>query len=136
MHGQLHHIELYVSDLSQSRIFWSWLLETLDYQLYQDFTGGFSYKRGLSYLVFVQVEDKYRDKPYHRCGVGLNHLAFIADSKAFIDRITIELEDKGIPVLYKDKHPYAGGEGYYAVYFEDPDRIKVEIALYQEHGDD
>jgi hypothetical protein len=25
------------------------------------------------------------------------------------------------------EHPYAGGTDHYAVYFEDPDRIKVEV---------
>ena len=29
--------------------------------------------------------------------------------------------------LYEEKHPYAGGPDYYAVYFEDSDRMKVEI---------
>ena len=32
-----------------------------------------------------------------------------------------------LKILYEDKHPYAGGEDYYAVFFEDPDRIKVEL---------
>jgi catechol 2,3-dioxygenase-like lactoylglutathione lyase family enzyme len=30
-------------------------------------------------------------------------------------------------ILYQDRHPHAGGENYYAVFFEDPDRIKVEL---------
>lgn len=134
MEGQLHHIELYVRDLNASKEFWGWLLERLGYHVYQEFGSGISYRLGHTYIVFVQVEEKYKDIPYHRCGVGLNHLAFIASTKESIDRITIELEERGIPILYKDRHPYAGGEGYYAVYFEDPDRIKVEIALLSEES--
>ncbi len=34
---------------------------------------------------------------------------------------------RGCPVLYRDRHPYAGGSTHYAVYTEDPDRIKVEL---------
>ncbi len=132
MEGQLHHIELYVHDLNRTKTFWGWLLDELGYSVYQQFDGGISYKLGHTYIVFVQVEEKYKDIPYHRCGVGLNHLAFIALSKERIDSITRQLEKKGIPILYKDRHPYAGGENYYAVYFEDPDRIKVEIALLNE----
>ncbi|MCF7624758.1 hypothetical protein L3139_24030 [[Brevibacterium] frigoritolerans] len=30
-------------------------------------------------------------------------------------------------ILYADKHPFAGGKDHYAVYFEDPDRMKVEL---------
>lgn len=33
----------------------------------------------------------------------------------------------GYALLYEDRYPYAGGPGYYAMYGEDPDRIKVEV---------
>lgn len=33
--GHLHHIEIYVSDLSRSEKFWSWLLGRLGYVEYQ-----------------------------------------------------------------------------------------------------
>ncbi|GAA0595336.1 hypothetical protein GCM10009001_09310 [Virgibacillus siamensis] len=36
--------------------------------------------------------------------------------------------------MYSDKHPFAGGEDHYAVYFEDPDRIKVELVAPDEEG--
>ena len=75
----------------------------------------------------MQTEEKYLDIPYHRCGTGLNHLAFHAKSRDHVDEITNQLKEKGIPILYPEKHPYAGGKDYYAVYFEDPDRIKVEL---------
>ncbi len=64
---------------------------------------------------------------YHRKHIGLNHLAFHAESIVQVDAITKQLHQKGIPILYPDMHPYAGGINHYAVYFEDPDRIKVEI---------
>jgi len=35
---------------------------------------------------------------------------------------------KNIPLLYSDKYPHAGGQDCYSVYFEDPDRIKIEIS--------
>lgn len=77
--------------------------------------------------MFVQTEDKYLDVPYHRKRTGLNHLAFHADSHRHVDEMTEELKARGFNVLYEDKHPYAGGPDYYAVYFEGPDRMKVEL---------
>ena len=65
--------------------------------------------------------------PYHRCRVGLNHLAFHADSRQQVDEMTEKLKGRGVTLLYTDRHPFAGGENHYAVYFEDPDRIKVEL---------
>lgn len=127
MKGTLHHIELYVKDLNISNEFWGWLLLELGYSEYQNWEKGISYILENTYIVFVQVENKFLDIPYHRCGAGLNHLAFHGGSRDFIDKITLKLREKGVKILYEDKHPYAGGLGYYAVYFEDPDRMKVEI---------
>jgi catechol 2,3-dioxygenase-like lactoylglutathione lyase family enzyme len=83
---------------------------------------------GETYIVFVQAEEKFLDIPYHRSRVGLNHLAFHAGSRQQVDDMTTKLEEKGMQILYPDKHPFAGGMEHYAVYFEDPDRIKVELA--------
>ncbi len=127
MTGLLHHIELYVSNLKKTKEFWGWLLEELGYKLYQDWNNGQSWKLGDTYIVFVQTEERFLDIPYHRCRVGLNHLAFHASSRVQVDYLTEQLKSRGVNMLYTDKHPYAGGENYYAVFFEDPDRIKVEL---------
>lgn len=127
MKGLLHHIELYVKDLDKSIAFWGWLLEELGYKEYQRWPQGISYIFEKSYIVLVQVEDKYLDVPYHRCRAGLNHLAFYGGTNAFVDEMTEKLRARGVTILYEDKHPYAGGPDYYAVFFEDPDRMKVEI---------
>ncbi|GIP23459.1 MULTISPECIES: VOC family protein [Paenibacillus] len=124
----LHHIELYVSDLDKSSEFWGWLLSELGYSLYQQWESGFSWKYHETYLVFVQAQTRFLDIPYHRCRVGLNHLAFHAPTREYVDSLTAKLKEKNIPILYRGQHPYAGGPQHYAVYFEDPDRIKVEVA--------
>ena len=127
MKGLLHHIEIYVRDLKKTTEFWGWLLSELGYAEFQSWEKGISYILNGSYIVFVQVEEKYLDIPYHRCRAGLNHLAFRGESRDFVDYITKELKNRDIKILYEDKHPFAGGPDYYAVYFEDPDRMKVEI---------
>ncbi|TYS70412.1 hypothetical protein FZC76_00500 [Sutcliffiella horikoshii] len=127
MTGMLHHIELYVSDLKKTKEFWGWLLKELGYKPYQEWKSGQSWKIENTYIVFVQTEERFLDVPYHRCRVGLNHLAFHASSRKHVDDLTEKLKTRGVNMLYTDKHPYAGGENYYAVFFEDPDRIKVEF---------
>ncbi|RXI98605.1 hypothetical protein DS745_20020 [Anaerobacillus alkaliphilus] len=123
----LHHVEIYVSNLPKSLRFWGWLLEELGYEVYQQWEKGQSWKYEGTYIVFVQTEERFLDVEYHRCRVGLNHLAFHGKSKEHVDLITKKLRGMGEKILYDDKHPYAGGKDYYAVFFEDPDRIKVEI---------
>jgi catechol 2,3-dioxygenase-like lactoylglutathione lyase family enzyme len=127
MKGSLHHVEIYVKDLSKSVEFWGWLLGELGYQEYQKWEQGISYILNGTYIVLVQTEERFLDIPYHRCRPGLNHLAFHGENREFVDYITAELRSKGIKILYEDRHPFAGGPDYYAVYFEDPDRMKVEI---------
>jgi catechol 2,3-dioxygenase-like lactoylglutathione lyase family enzyme len=115
-----------VSNLEKSRQFYDHILPAMGYVIYQEWPKGFSYKYGHTYVVFVQTDDKYLEETYHRGQVGLNHLAFHAQSRKQVDDITTMLESRGVSILYKDRHPYAGGENYYAVFFEDPDRIKLE----------
>ncbi len=125
----VHHIEIYVSDLQKSVEFWSWLLcEKLGYRLFQEWEKGRSYILDSSYICFVQAESRFLGQPFHRCRPGLNHLAFKAASKKQIDELTCELEQRGCRILYRDQHPHAGGNAY-AVFFEDPDRIKVELTI-------
>jgi len=125
--GIIHHIEIYVKDLKATKDFWGWLLKKFDYTISSQWSEGVSYKLGDTYIVFVQTEEQYLDIPFHRKRSGLNHLAFHADSKEMVDELTEELKEKRIRILYEDKHPYAGGKNYYAVFFEDPDRMKVEL---------
>lgn len=75
----------------------------------------------------MQTHSKYQDKVYHRCGTGLNHLAFHAASKTQVDGMKDLLEKRGINLLYPERFPHAGGPDGYALFFEDPDRIKVEL---------
>lgn len=131
MQGLLHHVEIYVSNLQRSKEFWGWLLEQLGYEVYQQWEKGQSWKLGETYLVFVQAEERFLDVPYHRSRVGLNHLAFHAASRAKVDELTRALTERNVAILYQDKHPFAGGKDYYAVFFEDPDRIKVELVAPQ-----
>lgn len=129
MCGRLHHVELYVPDLSQCIEFWGWFLGKLGYTEYQRWDTGISYILDSTYIVFVQTEERFLNKPCHRCNSGLNHLAFHADSKEFVDDITEDLRNRGVHILYDDRHPHAGGEESYGVFFEDPMRMKVELTL-------
>jgi catechol 2,3-dioxygenase-like lactoylglutathione lyase family enzyme len=128
MPGHIHHIEINVSDLQKTIEFWGWFLEELGYEQFQEWEKGRSWRLDNAYIVFVQTEEKYLHIPYHRSGTGLNHIAFHAESRSRVDRMSEQLRKKGVKLLYKDRYPYAGGEGHYAVFFEDPDRIKVELA--------
>jgi len=125
--GTVHHLEIYVSDLEKTIEFWGWFLPELGYENYQKWDKGISYKLLDTYLVFVQTEEKYLDILYHRKRTGLNHIAFHAESQTIVDDLINGLKERKIKILYENNHSFSGGKDCYTVFFEDPDRIKVEL---------
>lgn len=123
----LHNVEIYVSDLSCSRVFYEYLLSQFGYDLYQDWAQGFSMKKAEQYIVFVETPTAFLDAGYHRCRTGLNHLAFHGGSRKQMDQLSKDLLARGVKLLYDDRYPHAGGEKHYALYFEDPDGVKMEV---------
>ena len=125
----MDHIEIYVSDLENSFKFYSWLLPKFGFKVFQEWDEGFSYRKNDFYIVFIQTKGQYLPSTYHRCHVGLNHLAFHCDKIETIDHIHQYCLDNHLTLLYEEYYPYAAGKKFYAVFFEDPDRIKIEVML-------
>ena len=124
----LHHVELYVRDVERSRAFWTPFMALLGYE--EDrWSQGVNYRLGEDdpYVSLVQAPRERLGEGYHRRRVGLNHLAFRARSRAHVDEVRAWLRAGGHPLLYDDRYPFATGPGYYAVFCEDPDRMKLEV---------
>ena len=73
-----------------------------------------------------------RDRQYDRYAPGPHHLAFNAASPEVVDRAHDAMIAIGATVLdpptdYSGQGGYS--EGYYAVFFADPDNLKLEVAF-------
>jgi catechol 2,3-dioxygenase-like lactoylglutathione lyase family enzyme len=90
----------------------------------------FGASNGTTDLWIVQTDARYATRGFHRKAAGVNHVAFRAASRAAVDRFVQEfLDARGIPALYGGPREYPEYRpGYYAVFFEDPDRLKLELA--------
>ncbi|MEE6210503.1 VOC family protein [Salarchaeum sp. III] len=122
--GQLHHVELYTDAFDRSVAFWDWLLDELGYEPKNDWDAGRSWSNDPTYVVLVRVDDA--ERAFDRNAPGLNHLAFHAASRKQVDDLTAAVRNRDhSTVLYEDQHPFAGG--YYALYCENPDGLKVEV---------
>ena len=66
---------------------------------------------------------------FHRKRAGLNHVAFSVDRREDVDRFQAEfLAPRKLAALYGTPREFPQYRpGYYAVFFEDPDRLKLEI---------
>jgi len=127
----LHHVEIYVSKIKASHAFWAPILAKIGWKQSGHWKDGFTLVNGEdAYLTFVQVTKKHKSHTYHRCGVGLNHLAFKVKTRKEVDALRQYCVKNKIATLYDDKYPFAnGGKDYYALFVEDPDRIKVEFVV-------
>jgi glyoxylase I family protein len=64
--------------------------------------------------------------PYDRYAVGLHHLCFEVASRDVVDERARWLEEQGA-VIESPPREYSYSSGYYAVFFHDPDGIKLEL---------
>jgi catechol 2,3-dioxygenase-like lactoylglutathione lyase family enzyme len=129
------HLSINVSNLKISSEFYDIILKQLNWQkeINEDnLIGYINYQMSQGqWLFFEQTSEKYLKNKFHRKRTGLNHLAFYVDSKEEVEKFAGFLKDNNIEMLYGGAKEYPEyGKGYYAVYFEDPDRIKLEVCYY------
>lgn len=128
----IHHFELCAGDLERSYEFWGWLFPKLGFILYQEYSTGKSWKAGDTYVDIRTASPEFSGGRHARGSVGLHHVAFHALSKEEVDRLYHEIKARGMTVLDEAQYPHAGGSEHYALYFEDPNGIKVEIVAPRE----
>ena len=73
------------------------------------------------------------DEPYDRYEIGLHHLAVEAASRAAVDERASGSGAAGAEIE-SGPQEYAYQLGYYAVFFYDPDGIKLEIVHVPRHA--
>jgi catechol 2,3-dioxygenase-like lactoylglutathione lyase family enzyme len=123
---KLSHIELYVSDYAKSVRFYDKFLIPLGWARLVCQKSHTTFSDGEMKIVLCPTEEKYRSAGYHRKRIGLNHLAFYAPSKEAVDQLfQTVLKPNEVECLY-ERAPN-GDADYYRVFFEDPDRIKIEV---------
>jgi len=72
--------------------------------------------------------------PYDRYAVGIHHIAFSATSRAVVDERAAWLRSQGA-TIESGPEEYGYTPGYYAVFFFDPDAIKLELVHRPAEGD-
>ena len=124
--GGLHHVELWVPDLTRARREWGWLLGQLGYEPFQDWDDGCSWRLGGTYLV-VEQSPALTASHHDRLRPGLNHLAFHAGPREAVDALAAAGPAHGWTLLFPETHPYAGGPDHYAAYLANTDGFEVEL---------
>ena len=137
----IDHLDLVVTSLQRSLAFYRGLLEPLGYVRVSEIMGECGervvYLGRIGGMGSVSLRDARSDAhpvPYDRYGVGLHHLAFSASSRAAVDERTAWLREQGAEIESGPRE-YDYTPGYYAVFFHDPDGIKLELVHRPNEGD-
>jgi len=135
------HIDLVVTSLERSLEFYRGLLGPLGYVREGTIEG----ERGERVVYLNRVEDggsiglreaqpDAHAVPYDRYGVGVHHVAFAASSRGMVDECAAWLRERGARIESEPRE-YGYNPGYYALFFYDPDGIKLELVHQAEDPD-
>ena len=124
----VHHVDLVVSSIERSLPFYRELLGPLGWHRVSEVEG----ERGETIWYLggpgsgVGLRQAQTPGEFDRYRVGLHHVAFEAMSRAAVDERYRWLIEAG-GTIETPPQEYGYIPGYYAVFFYDPDRIKLEI---------
>jgi catechol 2,3-dioxygenase-like lactoylglutathione lyase family enzyme len=133
--GAIHHIDITVSDPGRALEFYDFVLPLMGFRRIEDadegpLWAGAHVEVGLQTARASVQTGKAGGTPAHdRRSPGLHHLAFTAQTRDAVDVFYERLQAAEVPIFdppaeYPDYAP-----GYYAVFFADPDGIKLEYVF-------
>ena len=126
----VHHVDLVVSSIERSLPFYRDLLAPLGFHRIGEVEGERGetiwYLSGAGGELGLREAQTSSEGPYDRYRVGLHHIAFEAPSRGTVHERADWLRSRGAEIE-SGPEEYAYMPGYYAVFFYDPDGIKLEI---------
>lgn len=122
----IEHIDLTVNDIARSRAFYDKVLGELGFRKVED-ENYIHWANAHMTIAIRAATEQNRGAEFDRYRVGLHHIAFRARSRGDIDEFQRFLVRQKITVLDTPTEYPQYGPAYYAVFFADPDGIKLEL---------
>lgn len=137
MRGGIHHIDLTVKDAHASRAFYESVLGFMGYRLSSFISDlneaphygyDFDLVDGDSFcsIGILSARGENADREHDRYSAGLHHVAWNAASRDDVDAMHAHLLNIGATILDPPAAYPKYGPTYYAVFFADPDGLKLE----------
>ena len=125
----IDHLVLSVGDFARSKEFYRKLLGFLGFKLKHEYAdmAGWSNRKTLFWIAAADAQG--RKRKYRKGDIGFHHYAFELASRKDVDALGAFLEQHGMHVVDPPGEYY--GRSYYAVYFTDPDGMKLEGMVYK-----
>ena len=122
----IDHISIRVSNYEKSKAFYGRLFAFLGFEISDEYPNTIGWTNGKTRYWIAPAEGRKK----HRIGdVGLHHYAFELRNRKDVDALQAFLKDERVRIVDPADEYY---EDYYAVFFLDPDGIKLEGMKYGE----
>jgi catechol 2,3-dioxygenase-like lactoylglutathione lyase family enzyme len=122
----IDHISIRVSDYEKSKVFYAKLFAFLGFELSDDYGTTIGWTNGRTRYWIAPAEGRKT----HRIGdVGFHHYAFELRSRKDVDALQAFLDKEKVRIVDPAAEYY---DDYYAVFFLDPDGLKLEGMKYGE----
>ena len=122
----IDHISIRVSNYEKSKAFYGRLFEFLGFEISDEYPNTIGWTNGKTRYWIAPAEGRNK---YRIGDVGLHHYAFELRNRKDVDALQAFLKDERVSIVDPAGEYY---EDYYAVFFLDPDGIKLEGMKYGE----
>ena len=125
----IDHLVLSVGDFARSKDFYAKLLGFLGFKLKHEYADMAGWSNGKTLFWIAQADSAGRKRKHRKGDVGFHHYAFELASRKAVDDLGAFLEQHEMPVA-DPPDSYNGDDKYYAVFFTDPDGMRLEAMHY------
>jgi catechol 2,3-dioxygenase-like lactoylglutathione lyase family enzyme len=125
----IDHISVRVSDFDRSKAFYAGLFEFLGLEVLDEYDDSMGWTNGQTRYWIGQADADGLKHKHHTGDIGLHHYAFQLRSRKDVDDLQDYLRRHHVTIVDPADVYY---DDYYAVFFLDPDGIKLEGMKYGE----
>jgi len=128
----IDHLAIRVSDFETSRRFYDRLLGFLGFVREWEFDRTVGWNNGVTMWWITEADAEGRKGSYRTGDIGYHHYAFELGAQGEVDELGDFLQREGVTIVDPPAAYPSYGEGYYAVFFLDPDGLKLEAMYFLE----
>jgi catechol 2,3-dioxygenase-like lactoylglutathione lyase family enzyme len=123
------HLSIRVSDFAASKDFYDKLFKFLGFEVLDEYEDAIGWTNGQTRFWIGAAAPSGRRRRHRTGDVGFHHYAFQLRSRADVDALDAFLRKAGVQIVDPAAEYYPD---YYAVFFLDPDGLKLEGMKYGE----
>jgi catechol 2,3-dioxygenase-like lactoylglutathione lyase family enzyme len=126
----IDHIVIRVSDYLNSKAFYGKLFKFLGFKVLGEYPDAIGWTNGKTRFWIGPADARGKKRKYRIGDIGFHHYAFELRSRKDVDALQAFVKKLGAPIVDPAAEYY---DDYYAVFFLDPDGLKLEGMKWGEH---